>query len=134
MPNPENLIPFNKMSKERARAIQSKGGRTVTEQRRLAAVIRELKKRKDLTPTQIHYLAMIQSGQLNLLKDGLLADVMSNSKTQKEKLAVLDRVIKVTEPESKIDLTVNNLTITHSDFAGAYNEYKKEPTKGSNKE
>jgi len=132
MPNPENLIPFNKMSKEKARAIQSKGGRTVTEQRRLAAVIRELKKRNDLTPTQLHYLAMIQAGQLNLLKDGLLADIMSNSKTQKEKVAVLDRVIKVTEPESKIDVTVNNLVITHSDFASAYNEYKK-PTKGSNK-
>lgn len=40
-----NLIPFNKMDKERAREIQSMGGRTVTQQRKFAAKIREMKKK-----------------------------------------------------------------------------------------
>ena len=57
----ENLIPLNKRSPEEARAIQSKGGTTKSPQKKLAASLRELKK-KGVTDDSISKLC-------NLLED-----------------------------------------------------------------
>jgi len=51
----EHLIPFNVMDKEKARQIQSMGGSTVSQQKKYAARLRELKK-KGLTDETVERL------------------------------------------------------------------------------
>jgi hypothetical protein len=63
----EHLIPFNKMSKEKARSIQSKGGRTVSPQKKLAAKIREMKKRDISNEDVQHIIDMMKDSDYSFM-------------------------------------------------------------------
>ena len=63
----KDLIPFNKMSKERAREIQSKGGRTVSPQKKLSAKLRELRKRGLTDDTSQRLYEILTDSELDSL-------------------------------------------------------------------
>ena len=117
-----NLKPIT--SKRQARELGKKGGKAKTEAKKLAAIIRELKK-KSLTPIQAKYLALIQEGKLDLVSDGLLSELISmkiDEETPKaefyRKLNLLDRLIKKLPAKSmnlNIDKVDGEITIKWAD-------------------
>ena len=63
----EDLIPFNKMSKEKAREIQSMGGKAVSPQKRFAARLRELRKQGLEDKTIEKLVSLIESPQCSAI-------------------------------------------------------------------
>ena len=71
----EDLIPFNKMSKERAREIQVKGGKQTSIWKRISAIKREANKRGGLTKKEQIKIDLIIKGDINtynnIIKKGI---------------------------------------------------------------
>jgi len=62
-----NLIPFNKMSKERQREIASMGGKTVTEKQRVSAWLRANKNNKKISKDAFEFISnMLQDADLSI--------------------------------------------------------------------
>ena len=76
----EDLIPFNKMNKDEARRIQSKGGKTVSQQKKYAARLRELRK-KGLTDETVKKLVdIIEDPDCSALDVKLFIESLRNQK------------------------------------------------------
>ena len=80
----EDLIPFNRMSKEQAKAIQSLGGSTVSPQKKIAAELRELRKKALTDETAAEILGIIENPEASALQikrfiDSLTSKALSTS-------------------------------------------------------
>lgn len=98
----EDLIPFNRMTEERQKELASKGGRTRSLKKRLAAQIREAKKR----------------GNTNRELEIMIKMMEDEHCSSFEVLKYLNEVKKTIHPAQKVALTNSMMTwhkMTHGD-------------------
>jgi len=128
----EHLIPLNQRTKEEARIIQSKGGRTKSPQKKLAARIRELKK-KGLDNADAKLLTdMMQNGEvldLDILIGLRKLVLHKDDKTKNAAYALLLKLSEKLHGTNKINTQVNiqnntSMNISFKELEEIYNEYK----------
>jgi len=106
----DNLIPFNKMSKERQRKIASMGGKKVTENQRVAAWLRSNKREGNLSKGGFEFIAnMLQNPDLSIAQ---IAKFANKHLLENEKLST-----------KEANMVVNTMIALHKAHHG---EKKKE--------
>lgn len=103
--NVKNLKPFNTMSKEKARAIQSKGGRTVTPRKRLQNRLNGMSNMK-LDDRQKYLLAMFRDKDLV----GVITELIQETILEHKDPARRDKAVEQLQrllPQKVLNVNIN---------------------------
>lgn len=101
----KNLIPFNKMSKEKARAIQSKGGRTVTPRKRLQNTLNGMGNMK-LDDRQKYLLAKFKDKDFVGVVTELIKETILEHKDPQRRDKAVEQLQKLL-PQKVLNVNIN---------------------------
>ena len=96
----QNLKPIT--NKEQARRLGRKGGLSKSPRKRIASKINGHRSNKKLTESQKAYLKCLYDKDLFGLLEEIISDLLATTKTRKERLQIVDRIIKIIPDKSLI--------------------------------